>query len=168
MTEIRIAVVTVSDKGYTGERTDASGPLLADLIRPLGTVVVQTIIPDEFEHIRQTLIHLADELCLDLILTTGGTGLAPRDQTPEATRAVIERQVPGLAEVLRWDGYQRTPYAILSRGLAGLRGKTLIINLPGSPRAVREGVAVLLPILPHALQMARGENLEHSKETTHG
>lgn len=168
MSEIRIAVVTVSDKGYVGEREDASGPLLADLIRPLGQVVVQTIVPDEFDQIRKTLIHLADELHLDLILTTGGTGLAPRDRTPEATRAVIEREVPGLAEVLRWDGYQRTPYAVLSRGIAGLRGSTLIINLPGSPRAVREGIAVLMPILPHALQMARGENLEHPKEATHG
>ncbi|MGC8947362.1 MAG: MogA/MoaB family molybdenum cofactor biosynthesis protein, partial [Anaerolineae bacterium] len=105
--------------------------------------------------------HLADNLKVDVVLTTGGTGFTPRDHTPEATRAVLEREAPGLAEVLRWEGYRRTPQAILSRGVAGLRGRTLIVNLPGSPRAVREGMEVLGPILPHAVQMARGENTEH-------
>jgi len=158
----RVAVVTISDKGYAGEREDVSGPLLADLLRTIGAeVVAQTIVPDEPAQIQQALIHLADDLQVDVVLTTGGTGFTPRDCTPEATRAVLEREAPGLAEVLRWEGYRRTPQAVLSRGVAGLRGRTLIINLPGSPRAVREGMEVLVPILPHAVQMARGEDTEH-------
>ncbi|MBO9370107.1 MAG: MogA/MoaB family molybdenum cofactor biosynthesis protein [Chloroflexi bacterium] len=158
----RAAVVTVSDKGYAGEREDVSGPLLADLLRAIGAeVVAQTIVPDDPEQIQQALVHLADDLQVDVVLTTGGTGFTPRDHTPEATRAVLEREAPGLAEVLRWEGYRRTPQAVLSRGVAGLRGRTLIINLPGSPRAVREGMEVLAPILPHAVQMARGEDTEH-------
>ncbi len=157
----RAAVVTISDKGYAGEREDISGALLADLLQAAGAeVVAQTIVPDEPEMIRQILIHLADDLGVDVILTTGGTGFTPRDHTPEATRAVLEREAPGLAEVLRWEGYRRTPQAVLSRGVAGLRGRTLIINLPGSPRAVREGMEALIPILPHAVQMARGEDTE--------
>jgi molybdopterin adenylyltransferase len=158
----RAAVVTVSDKGYAGEREDVSGPLLADLLRAIGAeVVAQTIVPDDPEQIQQALVHLADDLQVDVVLTTGGTGFTPRDHTPEATRAVLEREAPGLAEVLRWEGYRRTPQAVLSRGVAGLRGRTLIINLPGSPRAVRESMEVLAPILPHAVQMARGEDTEH-------
>ncbi|MCS7283904.1 MAG: MogA/MoaB family molybdenum cofactor biosynthesis protein [Anaerolineae bacterium] len=159
---IRAGVVTISDKGYAGEREDVSGPLLADLLRQAGIEVVhQTIVPDDPEHIRRTLIHLADDLKLDLVLTTGGTGFTPRDHTPEATLAVIEREAPGLAELLRWEGYKRTPMAVLSRGVAGLRGRTLIVNLPGNPRAVQEGMEVLIPLLPHAVQMARGEDTEH-------
>lgn len=159
---MRTAVVTVSDKGYAGEREDTSGPLLTELLRRMGAeVVVQTIVPDEPDQIQQTLVHLADDLGLDLVLTTGGTGLTPRDRTPEATRAVIEREAAGLAEVLRSEGYRRTPLAVLSRGTAGLRGRTLIVNLPGSPRAVREGMEILAPILPHAVQMAQGEDTEH-------
>ena len=160
--KIRAAVVTVSDKGYVGEREDVSGPLLVDLLRGIGAeVVVQTVVPDEPEQIQQTLVHLADVQRLDLVLTAGGTGFTPRDGTPEATRAVIEREAPGLAELLRMEGYRRTPLAVLSRGLAGIRGRTLIINLPGSPRAVREGMEVLLPILPHAVRMVQGEDTEH-------
>lgn len=158
MKPIRTAVLTVSDKGYRGERADASGPLLADLLRKMGvTIIEQTIVPDEREVIARELARLADEVRVDLIVTTGGTGPAPRDVTPEATRAVIEREMPGLAEALRADGYRRTPLAALSRGVAGLRGQTLIVNLPGSPKAVREGMEVLAPILPHAIQMLRGE-----------
>jgi molybdenum cofactor synthesis domain-containing protein len=158
----RAAVVTISDKGYAGEREDVSGPILAGLLRAIGAeVVAQTIVPDEPEQIQRALIHLADDLGVDVVLTTGGTGFTPRDRTPEATRAVLEREAPGLAEVLRWEGYRRTPQAVLSRGVAGLRGRTLIINLPGSPRAVRESMEVLGPILPHAVQMARGEDTEH-------
>jgi molybdenum cofactor synthesis domain-containing protein len=164
MDPIRAAVVTVSDKGYRGERTDASGPLLADLLRKMGAAVVQqTIVPDERAEIERVLTTLADEAQVDLIVTTGGTGPAPRDVTPEATRAVIEREMPGLAEALRWEGYRRTPLAVLSRGVAGLRGQTLIVNLPGSPKAVREGMAVLAPILPHAIQMLRGKETEHKE-----
>lgn len=159
---IRAAVVTVSDKGYSGEREDASGPLLAELLQEAGVeVVARTIVPDEPAQIQETLAHLVDELELDLVLTTGGTGFTPRDRTPEATRAVIDREAPGLAEVLRWEGYRRTPLAVLSRGIAGLRGRTLIVNLPGSPKAVREGMETLSPILPHAVRMARGVDTEH-------
>lgn len=158
----RAAVVTISDKGYAGEREDVSGPLLADLLRAVGAeVVAQTIVPDDPAQIQRALIYLADELQVDVVLTTGGTGFTPRDRTPEATRALLEREAPGLAEVLRWEGYRRTPQAVLSRGVAGLRGRTLIINLPGNPRAVREGMEVLAPLLPHAVQMARGEDTEH-------
>lgn len=159
---IRAGVVTISDKGYRGEREDESGPLLADLLQQMGAeVVAQEIVPDEAERIQQTLVHLADEERLDVVLTTGGTGPTPRDCTPEATRAVIEREMPGLVEVLRFEGYRRTPLAVLSRGVAGLRGRTIVVNLPGSPRAVREGMEVLAPILPHAVRMARGADTEH-------
>jgi molybdopterin adenylyltransferase len=162
MERIRAGVVTVSDKGYAGEREDSSGPLLAELLRKMGAQVVrQTIVPDEQAEIRRMLITLADEAHLDLIVTTGGTGPAPRDVTPEATRTVIEREMPGLAEVLRFEGYRQTPLAVISRGVAGIRGRTLIVNLPGSPKAVREGMETLIPVLPHAIQMLRGVDTEH-------
>jgi molybdopterin adenylyltransferase len=165
MMQIRAAIVTVSDKGYAGEREDVSGPLLADLLREIGAeVAIQAVVPDEPELIREALIRLVDDEGVDLILTTGGTGFTPRDRTPEATREAVEREAPGLAEALRLEGYRRTPLAVLSRGIAGLRGRTLIVNLPGSPRAVREGMEVLAPLLPHAIQMARGEETEHRGE----
>ena len=165
MEPIQAGVVTVSDKGYAGEREDASGPLLANLVRQMGAEVVrQAIVPDEREQIERVLVELADEVHLDLVLTTGGTGPAPRDVTPEATRAVIEREMPGLAEVLRFAGYSKTPLAVISRGVAGIRGGTLIVNLPGSPRAVREGMETLSPILPHAIKMLRGVDTEHRGE----
>jgi molybdenum cofactor synthesis domain-containing protein len=164
MEPIRAGIVTVSDKGYAGEREDASGPLLAQLLRKMGAQVVkQTIVPDEQAEIEGVLVGLADEVQVDLVVTTGGTGPAPRDVTPEATRAVIERQVPGLAEVLRFEGYRHTPLAVISRGVAGIRGQTLIVNLPGSPQAVREGMETLTPILPHAIRMLRGVDTEHGE-----
>jgi molybdopterin adenylyltransferase len=162
---IRAGVVTVSDKASAGERKDASGPLLADLLRKIGVqVVAQTVVPDEQGEIRRVLTDLADEAGVDLVVTTGGTGLTPRDVTPEATKGLIEREVPGLAEVLRFDGYRKTPLAVLSRGVAGIRGGTLILNLPGSPKAVREGMETLMPILPHAIRMLRGVDTEHFPE----
>jgi molybdenum cofactor synthesis domain-containing protein len=162
MGPIVAAVVTVSDKGYAGEREDASGPLLASLLRKLGAEVVsQTIVPDERADVERTLRTLADETRVDLVVTTGGTGPAPRDITPEATLAVTEREMPGLAEVLRFEGYRKTSLAVISRGVAGIRGRTLIINLPGSPKAVREGIETLAPILPHAIRMLRGVDTEH-------
>ena len=165
MKPIRAAVVTVSDTGYTGQREDVSGPLLCALVTEIGVEVVrQTIVPDEHGEIVAMLANLADEMALDLVITTGGTGLTPRDVTPEATRAVIERQVPGLAEVLRFRGYRHTEMAVISRGLAGIRGRTLIINLPGNPRAVRQGMETLAPIIPHAVQMIRGEDTEHETD----
>jgi molybdenum cofactor synthesis domain-containing protein len=165
MEQIRACVVTVSDKGFAGEREDVSGPLLAALLRQMGAEVLsQTIVPDELEEISRILTRLADEVQVDLIVTTGGTGLAPRDVTPEATRAIVERDVPGLAEVLRFEGYRRTPLAVISRGVAGIRGLTLVINLPGNPKAVREGMETLTPILPHTIRMLRGVDTEHSQE----
>ena len=167
MEPIRASVVTVSDKGYAGEREDVSGPLLANLLRKMGAEVVsQTIVPDEQAEIKRVLITLADEAQMDLVVTTGGTGPAPRDVTPEATRAIIEREVPGLAELLRFEGYRKTPLAVISRGVAGIRGRTLVVNLPGSPKAVREGMETLAPILPHAIKMLRGVNTEHAQEAT--
>ena len=161
--------MTVSDKGHAGEREDASGPLLANLLRNMGAEVVsQIIVPDERVDIERTLTQLADETQVDLVMTTGGTGPTPRDITPEATLAVIDREMPGLAEVLRFEGYRQTPMAVLSRGVAGMRGQTLIVNLPGSPKAVREGMETLDPILPHAIKMLRGVDTEHKHgETRH-
>jgi molybdenum cofactor synthesis domain-containing protein len=162
MNVIRAAVVTISDKGYMGQREDVSGPLLADSLGEMGAEVVRrSIVPDEREEIVRLLVFLSDEFGVDLVLTTGGTGVTPRDVTPEATRAVIEREMPGLAEVLRLEGYRQTPLAAISRGVAGTRGRTLIVNLPGSPNAVRQGMETLSPILPHAVRMIRGEDTDH-------
>ncbi len=162
MEQIRAGVITISDKGAAGEREDVSGPLLADGLREMGAVVVrQTIVPDEMDAIREVLISLADEEQVDLVLTTGGTGATPRDITPEATRTVIEREMPGLAEMLRFTGYRKTPLAVLSRGISGIRGQTIIVNLPGNPNAVRDGLEVLAAVLPHAVKMVRGRDTEH-------
>jgi molybdopterin adenylyltransferase len=151
-------VITLSDKGFRGERQDESGPLLCQLVTEMGAQVVSThLLADEWEQIAGLLARLADGGEMDLILTTGGTGPSPRDVTPEATRSVIEREMPGLAELLRWDGYRRTPFAVFSRGAAGIRGRTLIVNLPGSPKAVREGMEVLAPLLPSAIALVKDE-----------
>lgn len=158
--KVRIGVLTLSDKGSQGQRTDTSGPLLASLTSSLGEVACQQLLPDEQSQIEELLLTWCDREQLDLILTTGGTGLSPRDRTPEATRAVIEREVPGIAEAMRMQNLARTPHAMLSRGIAGLRGKTLIINLPGSPKAVEENLLVVLPALEHALQTSSGSAAE--------
>lgn len=151
-------MITVSDKSFRGERQDESGPLLCHLVTEMGAQVVTTyIIPDEQERIASLLSHLADSGETDLILTTGGTGPSPRDVTPEATQSAIERKMPGLTELMRWDGYRRTPFAVLSRGVAGIRGRTLIVNLPGSPKAVQEGMEVLAPLLPSAITLIKDE-----------
>ena len=156
------AVITVSDKGHAGQREDVSGPLLVKALAQMGAEVEhQIIVPDEPEQISQALRRLADTCGVDLIITTGGTGATPRDQTPEATLAVIDREMPGLAEVLRFEGFKKTPLAVLSRGVAGLRGKCVIVNLPGNPKAVRDGMETLSPILPHAVQMAQGVDTDH-------
>lgn len=153
----RIGILTLSDKGARGERTDESGRLLRELVADLGKVVCYRVIPDEEAGIRQVLTAWADGEQLALILTTGGTGLSPRDVTPEATLQVVDRLVPGLAEAMRAASLVKTPHAMLSRGVAGMRGRTLIVNLPGSPRAVRENLTVILPALPHALAKLQGD-----------
>jgi molybdenum cofactor synthesis domain-containing protein len=154
---VNIGVLTISDRSARGERADASGPLIHEFVtsRLSATVARQAVAPDEFEAIRDTLIAWCDQDNLDLILTTGGTGFAPRDVTPEATRAVLHREAPGLAEAMRAASMAVTPHAMLSRAVAGIRGRTLIINLPGSPKAVRENLAVIAPVLPHAVQLLR-------------
>lgn len=151
---IRFGILTLSDRSSRGEREDVSGPALADLVRAQGWLVVeQAILPDDENIIRAGLISWADSGRFDIILTTGGTGFAPRDVTPEATRAVIQREAPGLAEAMRSDSLKKTAHAMLSRAVAGIRGRTLIINLPGSPKGAVENLQTVLPVLPHAIQL---------------
>jgi molybdopterin adenylyltransferase len=155
---VKAAVLVASDSCARGERVDSSGAHIAARLAAAGWEVVETrLAPDDAGAIRAALESFADESAVDLVVTSGGTGFSPRDVTPEATLAAIERRAPGLAEALRADGARRTPHAWLSRGEAGLRGGTLIVNLPGSLNAAREGMDVLLPLLPHALAMLRGE-----------
>jgi molybdenum cofactor synthesis domain-containing protein len=161
MTEFSVAILTASDKGARGEREDGSAPVIRELVEPLGGhVVAYTIVPDDLLLIKSKLTEYADTMRVSLVLTTGGTGLGPRDHTPEATLAVLDRQVPGMAEAMRAFGCLKTPHAMLSRAVCGVRKATLIVNLPGSPRAVRENLSVILPALPHALQVLRGEAAE--------
>jgi molybdopterin adenylyltransferase len=158
---IRAAVVTLSDKASAGLREDASGPLLKGLLEGLGAEVAEPyIIPDDQPRIEELLVALADREKVDLILTTGGTGLAPRDRTPEATLAVADRLVPGFAEAMRSSSLRVTPHAMLSRAVSAVRGRTLIVNLPGSPRACRENFEVIAAALPHAVETLRGEAYE--------
>ncbi|MCW8859956.1 MAG: MogA/MoaB family molybdenum cofactor biosynthesis protein [Deltaproteobacteria bacterium] len=154
--DYRIGVLTLSDKGSRGERVDESGRLLAEMVAELGEVARYQIIPDDLDTIIMMLKSWSDDLHLDLILTTGGTGLSPRDCAPQATQAVINYLVPGMAEAMRSASMKITPRAMLSRALVGVRNQTLIINLPGSPKGVRENLAVLLPVLPHALEKLNG------------
>jgi molybdenum cofactor synthesis domain-containing protein len=154
-------VVTLSDKASAGLRADASGPVLRELLEGLGALVGEPlVIPDEQAQIEQILVALADAGDLDLILTTGGTGLAPRDRTPEATQAVAERLVPGFVEAMRAASLAVTPHAMLSRAIAAVRGRTLIINMPGNPKACREHFSVIAPALGHAVETLRGEAVE--------
>src|SRR5574341_2628773 len=153
---LRFAVLTISDRSSRGERPDASGPALVEFIQSRGWVVTRRdVLPDELGVLRESLADLADRDEADIILTTGGTGFAPRDVTPEATRAVIEQEAPGLAEAMRAASLKVTPHAMLSRAVCGIRGRTLIVNLPGSPKAVRENLAVIASALPHAVHLLR-------------
>ncbi len=156
----KIGIVTMSDKGSQGQREDLSGATIGEMVANLGQVEQYRVISDDLEIIRSTLIEFADEHKLDLILTTGGTGLSPRDNTPEATLSVIDRLVPGIAEAIRVESLKKTPKAMLSRAVSGTRGKTLIINLPGSVKGVRECLAVVLPVLNHGLEILSGQGGE--------
>lgn len=153
-----VAVLTLSDKGAKGEREDTSGPAIAEAIKGLGEVKYYDILPDERDLIRQKLLEYVNKV--DLILTTGGTGLSPRDVTPEATMDVIEREIPGIAETMRMESLKKTNRAMLSRAVAGVKGQTLIINLPGSPTAVKENLEVILDVIPHAIEKIKGDTKE--------
>ena len=161
---MRAAVVTVSDGVSTGAREDLSGDVLAELLRDEGFDVERTVVPDDVEPIADAIRAFGDS-GVSLVLTTGGTGFAPRDVTPEATRGVIEREAPALAEAIRADALTRTPHALLSRGIAGLRGATLVVNLPGSPGGCRDGFEVLRPALTHGLELAAGDTATPHRQT---
>jgi molybdenum cofactor synthesis domain-containing protein len=161
---ITVGILTVSTLGAAGQREDTSGEAIRALVtvEPLSANVIdQRIVPDDRTAIESVLRHWADELHVHLVLTTGGTGLSPTDVTPEATLTVIDRNVPGLVEAMRQESLRQTPFAMLSRAVAGCRGATLIINLPGSPKGVRECLAVILPVLPHAVDLVTGRNTAH-------
>ena len=155
----RVAILTVSDRGYTGLRADASGPMLAGMLRQAGyEVVIQEILPDERTMLAGRMRAICDGHLADLLVTTGGTGFAPRDITPEATLEIAERQAPGIAEAMRMGSLAKTPRAMLSRGVSVLRGRTLVLNLPGSPKGARENLETVLPALEHGLAILTGRD----------
>jgi molybdopterin adenylyltransferase len=161
---VNAAVLTVSDGVSAGERDDASGDVLEELLHGEGFDVVRKIVPDDVPVIAAALRELVQDGAL-LVLTTGGTGFAPRDVTPEATRTVLDREAPGIAEAIRADAVTRTPHALLSRGVAGLSGSSLVVNLPGSPGGVRDGFAVIRPALRHGLELAAGDTTTAHRQT---
>ena len=165
---MKMGIITASDRASRGEREDRSGLLLKSLMEQLPAEVISyQVLPDDRTILKKTLCHVADRFSCDVILTTGGTGLGPRDNTPEATREIIEKEIPGIAEALRMGGLKKTKYAVLSRGIAGIRNRTLIINLPGSPEAVRDAVEILTPLLGHMVQLLRGEVADCQQTLSH-
>jgi molybdenum cofactor synthesis domain-containing protein len=156
-----VGIITVSDKGAEGLREDLSGPAIKEIITSLPAVVnFYEIVPDSKEIIASKIKEFTDDKALDLIITTGGTGVSPRDVTPEATLEVIEKEIPGMAEVMRLEGLKKTPHAMISRAVVGIRHQSLIVNLPGSPKAVRENLSAILPALPHTLSKIKGDETE--------
>ena len=160
----RIGIITASDKGAKGERIDLSGQVIKETVKTIGDVVAYEIVADEQKELEKMLVRMCDQDKCDLVLTTGGTGFALRDVTPEATKAVINREAPGIAEVIRSQSYKITPRAMLSRGVAGLRENSLIINLPGSPKAVKESLEIILASLEHGLAILKGNASECARE----
>lgn len=161
---IKVAIITVSDKGAQGQREDLSSEAIRYTLETIEAQVIwYKIVPDEIELIQNAIIEATDRLGADLVLTTGGTGFSARDVTPEATREVIEKTAPGISEMIRMTGFKKTPQAILSRAIAGIRGQSLIINLPGSPRGARESLGVILEVLPHGIAIIKGEAAECGK-----
>ena len=151
-------IITVSDKGSQGKREDKSGPVIAELLAGAAVSIKRTmIIPDEIDQIAQAIVQLADVERLDLILTTGGTGVSPRDLTPDATLKVLDREIPGMAEAMRASSMKVTPHAMISRAVAGIRGRSLIINLPGSPKGAKENLSVVMPALTHTMEKIQGD-----------
>jgi molybdenum cofactor synthesis domain-containing protein len=162
---IKVAIITISDKGARGQREDISKKAIEKILEKLETDVIwYSIVPDEMSSIKSALIEAIEVHQADLVLTTGGTGFSRRDITPEATRAVIEKIVPGISEIIRIESFKKTPHAILSRAIAGIRGKSLIINLPGSPKGVQESLGVILKALPHGIDILKGEADECGNE----
>jgi molybdopterin adenylyltransferase len=161
---IRAVVITVSDACSRGAREDTSGETLVELLKGIGAEIVATkIVPDDLDPLTALLAAFADQPDVNLVITTGGTGFSPRDNTPEATRAVIERAAPGLAEAMRMETLKQTPMAMISRGVCGIRSGALIINLPGSPKGVRESFAVIAPVLNHAIALLVGSSQNHAE-----
>ena len=164
---LNVGILTVSDKGWRGQRSDESGKTIRNSLSQLDSRVVKyEVIPDETDIIAGKLTEWADEGSVDIILTTGGTGFSRRDVTPEATLSIVDKVAPGFGEAMRAETFNVTPFAILSRATAGIRGKCLIINLPGSPKAVQECLAVILPVIPHAVEIIKGEVTEHNASDT--
>lgn len=165
---IQLGILTISDRSGKGEREDLSGPALIAAVEGQGWQVIEkAVITDDMIRIRDTLVAWADRGSMDLVLTTGGTGFAPRDVTPEATLAAVERQTPGLAEAMRTASLRITPHAMLSRAVAGIRKRTLIVNLPGSPKAAIENLEVILPVIPHAVQLLREDSAAEAGHRMH-
>ena len=158
---ISVAVITISDRSYRGERDDKSGKLLSEIAgEKLGEVIYNSIVPDELDMIKREILHCVDEMKVDIVITTGGTGISERDVTPDATGELIEKEMPGISEIIRMKGYENTPMSLLSRAKAGVRGRSIIVNLPGSPNAVKESLDYIIPALKHGIEIMKGLNTE--------